>query len=360
MSKNDKIRTSSSFGQASKATSDRRQVISRTAGGFPADLTRVPVEDLVGNPGNPRKSLGDLQELAESLKQHGLRQPVGVILSDDFATVFPQHKEAVEGSVFVVVNGNRRLAAAKLAGLSTLAVHVTELADSAAVRVAVLVENIHRQDLDPLDEAAALRELVEVYGSNAEVGRQLNKSKVWVGQRLALLGLEPKLKEALHDGSLKIKDARRLGTLPPKEQEAEWERLVNPVYDPPSDVDDAEVSPEGVNPVYRSPAGSEPSSASANASEEVNPVYDEGQDEAQGQAPPGSGATSPAGSASVPSSRAAGSHDTVSPSSAPGGEQPVQLMLDLEWEPEAVATEVVRAYGTARAREMAEAILAQV
>lgn len=328
MSRNRKIEKSSSFG---RATSARRQVISQTAGGFPADLTRVPVEDLVGNPEN-RRNLGDLQELADSLKQHGLRQPVGVIPSDDFAAVFPQHKETVEGAVFVVINGNRRLAAARMAKVPTLAVHVTELADSTAVRIAVLVENIHRKNLDPLEEAEALQELVVIYGSNAEVGRQLNKSKVWVGQRLALLNLKPHLKGAVHDGSLRIKDARRLGTLPPEEQEVEWEKIVNPVYPSPSD-SEAPDAGERVNPVYSPPSGSD---APQDSPKGVNPVYDEEPKEPE----------SAGGSSSSPAKKPV--------------DQPVQLMLNLEWEPEAAATEVVRAYGSDRAREMAEAILAQV
>ncbi|MFE9247169.1 ParB/RepB/Spo0J family partition protein [Nocardiopsis sp. NPDC006938] len=321
MSRNRKIEESSSFG---KAASARRQVISRTAGGFPADLTSVSIEDLVGNPEN-RRDLGDLQELADSLTQHGLRQPVGVIPSDDFSSVFPQHKATVQDAVFVVINGNRRLAAARMAGVPTLAVHVIELADSSAVRIAVLVENIHRKDMDPLEEAEAVRELVSVYGSNAEVGRQLNKSKVWVGQRLALLGLTPVLKDALRQGSLRIKDGRRLGPLAPEDQQAEWEKIVNPVYPSPSG-DDERNSEGGVNPVYPSP--SEDEAPGPSTEEEKTP-----------------------GVGPKKLIRDADESDPLQPA------EPVQLTLELQWEATMAAKKIVAAYGMARAQELAAAIL---
>lgn len=342
---------SSAFAAATQASA-RRQVINDATGQAPpVDLTRVPVEQLVGNPSNPREAL-TVEELAQSLRQHGLRQPLSVMPSDVFVRLHPEHEGAVGEAVFVVVNGNRRLAAARQAGLETLAVHVTELESSDEVAVAALVENIHREDLAPLDEAAALRALVQVYGTNAEVARQVGKERAWVGQRLALLNLAPDLMEALKSGGLKIKDARRLGTLPEEEQHAEWGRLVNPVYDTasepgsqeaPTDVSNeaGEGEPSVVNPVYNESAQPTPvREETENDSSDVNPVYN-------GEGPHADGPTT------------GRSHDT--PVQEPDRDaKPVKLTLELEWEPAAAASEIVSVYGRDRASELAEAIIAQL
>ena len=363
-SKSKQMAPSSAFAAATQASA-RRQVINEATGQAPpVDLTRVPVEQLVGSPENPREALTGLDELAQSLRQHGLRQPLSVMPTEAFVRVHPEHEGAIGDAVFVVVNGNRRLAAAQQAGLETLAVHVTELDSSDAVKVAALVENIHREDLSPLDEAAALRALLDVYDTNAEVARQVGKERAWVGQRLALLNLAPDLMDALKSGELKIKEARRLGTLPVKEQHAEWERVVNPVYNeepgpevhtPASDVHESAPAerPEGdrapVNPVYNEPAPereAQDQDQAAPTREEagsgpsvVNPVYNE---------EPGADGPTADQSRSTPGQNRV--RDT----------EPVQLTLELEWEPAAAASEIVSAYGRDRASELAEAIIAQL
>jgi len=296
------------------------------------DPTRVPLEKLVGNPENPRETLGDLQELANSLSTHGLRQPLGVMTTDDFVRVYPDHEAAVREAEFVVINGNRRLAAAKEAKLATLAVYVTELADDTAVQVAALVENIHRQDLSPLDEAKAVQQLVKIYGSNAEAARQLATNRQWIGQRLALLGLVPELQNAVRTGELKIKEARRLGTLAPEEQQEQWERFVNPVYN--------------------EPAQPETDSGSEGSSRVVNPVDNHGPDDS---------AQKGAGKVPDSSSTKDGALESdASPEAGNSSQEHVQLTLELKWEPATAASEIVSAYGRDRASELAEAIIAQL
>lgn len=223
MSKADKLGRSASFGAAGRATSARRQLISQAAGDAPADPTRVPLAQLAGNPENPRESLGDLSELARSLTEHGLLQPLHVIPRRSYVRVHPEHETAVSEAAFVVINGNRRLAAAQQAGLETVAVHVRtsrgEEDDSeVALRAAVLAENIHRQDLHPLEEAREINKLLDRGLNKSQAAELLGKSNGWITQRLILLNLHSDLQQALKAGELKLAQARELGKLPTEEQ----------------------------------------------------------------------------------------------------------------------------------------------
>ncbi|CAL9610591.1 Nucleoid occlusion protein (plasmid) [Nocardiopsis dassonvillei] len=223
MSKADKLGRSASFGAAGRATSARRQLISQAAGEAPADPARVPLAHLVGNPENPRESLGELSELAGSLKEHGLLQPLHVMPRRAYVQAHPEHEATVSEAAFVVINGNRRLAAARQAGLETVAVHVRtprgpEDDDQVTLRAAVLAENIHRQDLHPLEEAREIGKLLDHGLNRSQAATLLGKSNGWITQRLILLNLHPDLQQALKDGELKLAQARELGKLPPQEQ----------------------------------------------------------------------------------------------------------------------------------------------
>ncbi|WP_017590796.1 ParB/RepB/Spo0J family partition protein [Nocardiopsis ganjiahuensis] len=261
MSKADKLGRSASFGAAGRATSARRQLISQAAGEAPADPARVPLEQLVGNPENPRESLGELDELAHSLKEHGLLQPLHVIPRHAYLQVHPEHEAAVGEAVFVVVNGNRRLTAARQARLETVAVHVRtprgeEDESEIALRAAVLAENIHRQDLHPLEEAREINKLLGHGLNRSQAAALLGKSNGWITQRLILLDLHPDLQQALKGGALKLAQARELGKLPleeqlpaHREQQEEFYR-VKPERSAPQDGP----SPESVPPQKPSPA----------------------------------------------------------------------------------------------------------
>ncbi|GAB3214255.1 hypothetical protein GCM10027294_53130 [Marinactinospora endophytica] len=256
MSKADQLGNSAAFAAAARPRSARRQVIAQATGeAAPAGpVVRARLEELVGNPDNPRDTLGDVEEMAESFRARGQLQPVTVVTRADFLAVKPEHAAAVGDARYVVIYGNRRLAAAPLAGLDTLLIHVADSPASAGeILSGALVENIHRKNLEPLEEAKAVAELLEIHGSQAEVGRQLGMTRAWVSQRMALLGLRPELKEALRSGRLKVKEARRLGTLPEEEQLTAWEQIVNPVNRPPAPPASVPVVPvpkgPGVNPV---------------------------------------------------------------------------------------------------------------
>lgn len=225
MSKADKLGASSSFAAAARPRSERRQMIANATGeatpATPAGPPRtVPVSNLAHNPFNPRTELGDLQETADSLLEKGQIQPLTIITRQAFLQAHPDQATALGTATFVVLDGNRRLAAARLAGVDELRVDVNDsLANSAAdLLESALVANLHREDLTPLEEADTLAELVKVYGSQRQVARRIGKSHVWVGQRLALRDLKPELQEELKTGDLTVEDARKIGKLPQEKQ----------------------------------------------------------------------------------------------------------------------------------------------
>lgn len=225
MSKADELGVSPSFAAAARPRSDRRQMIASATGEAsppaPASPPRsVPLSDLAHNPFNPRTDLGDLQETADSLLEKGQIQPITIITRKAFLDAHPDQEAALGSAAYIVLDGNRRLAAARLAGLDELRVDVNDaLAASAAdLLESALVANLHRADLTPLEEADTLAELVKVYGSQRQVARRIGKSHVWVGQRLALLELRPELQQELKSGDLTVEDARKIGKLPSQEQ----------------------------------------------------------------------------------------------------------------------------------------------
>ncbi|GLW74971.1 hypothetical protein Kpho02_72680 [Kitasatospora phosalacinea] len=183
---------------------------------------------LAHNPFNPRDELTDLDELAESLLQRGQLQPVAIVRRASFLAVHPGHEDALDSAEYVVVDGNRRLAAAHLAGLTELRIDVNDdLAGSASDLVeSALIANIQRVDVPPLDQARAIQDLVKVHGSQSQVAKRLGKTAAWVSQRLALLGLEPELQEKVEAGELKVEHGRRIGRLPKDQQAAAAEQAI--------------------------------------------------------------------------------------------------------------------------------------
>ncbi|MFI0487480.1 ParB/RepB/Spo0J family partition protein [Actinomadura sp. 9N215] len=225
MSKADELGVSSSFAAAARPRSERRQMIANATGEAPetdpaGPPRTVAVADLAHNPFNPRTDLGDLQETADSLLEKGQIQPLTIITRQAFLDAHPDRAAALGAASFVVLDGNRRLAAARLAGVDELRVDVNDsLASSAADMLeSALVANLHREDLTPLEEAETLAELVKVYGSQRQVARRIGKSHVWVHQRLTLLNLKPELRDELKAGNLTVEDARTIGKLPQEEQ----------------------------------------------------------------------------------------------------------------------------------------------
>lgn len=170
------------------------------ANGGPADLAggagrlTVPVAALRPNPRNPRRSFrpDDLDELARSLKQHGLVQPI---------VVRPAPRTGGLES-YEIVAGERRWRAAQLAGLHDVPVTVVDISDRQALELAI-VENVQRADLNPVEEARGYQALIDEFAyTQADLGDAIGKSRVHVTNTLRLLRLPEPVLAMLEAGTL--------------------------------------------------------------------------------------------------------------------------------------------------------------
>ncbi|WP_330301496.1 ParB/RepB/Spo0J family partition protein [Streptomyces sp. NBC_00503] len=238
MSKADKLGVSSSFARAQPVgISPRRAAIAEATGAPTSGVvppSEVPIEALAHNPFNLREDLTEIDELAQSLSVRGQLQPLAVATRMAFMEAHPGQTDGLGRAPYVVIDGNRRLAAAHRAGLRTMHIHVNDsLATSAAdILESALIANVHRVDVAPMDQARALEQLVEVHGSQAQVAKRLGKTPAWVSQRLTLLNLTPELQDKVETGELKVEPARRIGRLPQEDQAAAVEETVNAVNPP--------------------------------------------------------------------------------------------------------------------------------
>ncbi|MFC9429596.1 ParB/RepB/Spo0J family partition protein [Streptomyces sp. NPDC056987] len=212
------------FGGGVGSVSARRQAVA-AATGVPTDgiapPTELPPHHISLNPENPRSTLGDLTDLAGSLKTHGQKQAITVMNRDAYITANPEREADLEAdTTYVVIDGSSRLAAAREAQLETVKILVSddqgttpeELLESA------LVANIHRQDLEEVDEARALQRLLTIHGSQTVLAKRLHRSQGWVSQRLALLNLTPELQARIGEEPIDL--LRAVGNKPPARQEA--------------------------------------------------------------------------------------------------------------------------------------------
>jgi ParB/RepB/Spo0J family partition protein len=152
-----------------------------------AELIEVSLDDINIPPGNHRQDLGDLNGLAESIRTIGLVQPITVRQRD--------------AGGYELVAGQRRLAAARLVGLSTLPVVVRGYADIES-RKAMAVENLNRKDLEPLEAAAAYQELLDLGIGSDEVAALAGTSAQQVSDHTSLLSLPRKVRRELAGGAI--------------------------------------------------------------------------------------------------------------------------------------------------------------
>ena len=162
------------------------------------DIVQMPVDKLVPNPGQPRKRFDEteLNELAASIKTYGIIQPIIAANAGD-------------GS-YIIIAGERRTRAAKLAGLDTVPVIVRDYTDQKRLEVS-LIENIQRTDLNPIEEAAAYKNLMDFSGlTQDELAVRVGKNRSTVANALRLLKLSVEMQRSLEDGSLSSGHARAL------------------------------------------------------------------------------------------------------------------------------------------------------
>lgn len=162
---------------------------------------QIPVKDIRPNPRQPRQEFDELhlQELSESIRMHGLIQPVTV--------------RAISEDRFELVSGERRLRATKMAGINTIPAYVREVDDDDMIAFA-LIENVQRQQLNPIEIALGYKRLVEECNHTQEqVARKLGKNRTTITNMLRLLTLRPSIQSALKKNAISTGHARSLITI---------------------------------------------------------------------------------------------------------------------------------------------------
>jgi ParB family chromosome partitioning protein len=168
------------------------------------EIVEVPVGSIVANPRQPRKAMDPaaLQELASSIARYGILQPLLVTHHNPKAGPSPIR--------YQLIAGERRLEAAKLAGLNRVPVVVLEATAQEVLEMA-LIENLQRQQLNPLDEAAAYYHLINDFGlTQQEVASRVGISRAAVANRLRLLNLPERARVALEEGRITEGHARAI------------------------------------------------------------------------------------------------------------------------------------------------------
>ncbi|WP_138999854.1 ParB/RepB/Spo0J family partition protein [Rhodococcus zopfii] len=212
-----------------KTTATSKTTIEPLEGQLLAD---VPLDQLIANPRNPRDELGDLSDLATIADRQ--LQPGTVVSRTAWLKLWPEDEDDLGAAQYIVVNGNRRLAAAQKYGRPGLDVVLRDsiAVDKGEILWAATSENIDRRDFDVLEEAKAVELMVSEFGSADAAAKKLGRSKGWVSQRRALLKLAPELQAALRAGDLAVRQARSLARVPLEEQVAAWEAAQNPDPEP--------------------------------------------------------------------------------------------------------------------------------
>jgi ParB family transcriptional regulator, chromosome partitioning protein len=170
-------------------------------------LREVAVDRIEPNPQQPRQRFerGALEDLAQSIRDHGIVQPLVVAAMGD--------------ERYQLIVGERRWQASKLAGLATVPVVIKDVTDRQSLELA-LIENVQRADLNPLEEAAAYQRLMQDFGlTQQDVGQQVGKSRVAITNTMRLLLLPEVVKRAVIEERITEGHARALLSLPDKQSQ---------------------------------------------------------------------------------------------------------------------------------------------
>lgn len=168
-------------------------------------LEKIAVKDIRTNPFQPRKVFDQekLEELAQSIKENGLIQPIIV------------RKSPIIG--FELLAGERRFRASKIAGLELVPAIIKELTDQEMMRQAI-IENLQREDLNPIEEAISYQKLVDHGYKHDQIAQFMGKSRPYISNMLRLLHLAPSVQEAVIQNDISSAHARVLVPLDEKEQ----------------------------------------------------------------------------------------------------------------------------------------------
>jgi ParB family chromosome partitioning protein len=175
----------------------------------PAAVNEIPVKNIDVNPFQPRTSFSEdaLKELVMSVKEHGIIQPITV-------------RKAAENK-YELITGERRLRAARTAGLKKIPAYVREAGDDSMLELA-LVENIQREDLDAIEVAISYQRLIEEFSLTQEkLGDRVGKKRATIANYLRLLNLPAEIQTAIREKKLSMGHARALAGIDEKEYQIE-------------------------------------------------------------------------------------------------------------------------------------------
>ena len=179
------------------------------------EVRQIPIEDIIPNRFQPRINFDEkaLNELAESIKQHGIIQPL---------VLRPL------GDKFEIIAGERRYKAATIAGLSTVPGIVTEMDDNTSAEVA-LIENVQRKDLSAIEEAKSYKNMLERSNiTQEELAKKMGLSQSTIANKLRLLNLSEEVQNALSQDKISERHARSLLTIADKDEQVKWlNRIIN-------------------------------------------------------------------------------------------------------------------------------------
>lgn len=185
-----------------------REVIPESSEVLPLEekVVQMPLTKVKANPHQPRTNFDHdgLEELTNSIKEHGILQPIILVKSD--------------GDFYEVVAGERRLRASQILGLPTIPSIIRDIKDQQKLELA-LVENIQRRDLNAIEEAVAYQRLIDEFSlTQEEVAKRVGKSRSAVTNTLRLLSLPSEIQKALINGKINYSTARIIAGLPVEER----------------------------------------------------------------------------------------------------------------------------------------------
>ena len=170
-----------------------------------SDIVEIPLTEIRSNPYQPRKEFDEqsLREFADSIKEHGVIQPIIV-------------KKSIKG--YEIIAGERRTRASKMAGKETIPAIIRDFTDQEMMEIA-LIENIQREDLNPIEEAEALAKIIESNNmTQEEAAKKFGKSRSYITNILGLLTLPEKTKKYVREGKISMGHARVLSKLSDPDQ----------------------------------------------------------------------------------------------------------------------------------------------
>ena len=174
-----------------------------------SNVLQVPIEDIIPNRFQPRLSFDDkaLQELSNSIKQHGIIQPLVL---------------RKLGDKYEIIAGERRYKAATMAGLTSVPAVIAEIDDNTSAEVA-LVENVQRKDLTPIEEAKSYKNILDKgYMTQEELAKKMGLSQSAVANKLRLLNLAEEVQEALLNEKISERHARALLMVESQNEQVKW------------------------------------------------------------------------------------------------------------------------------------------